>query len=56
MVTLGVIVFAGASALCGLTPKGDIAEAWLVTFRVLQGAGGAIIAPGGVHISSVLAS
>src|SRR6202167_2380070 len=27
MVTLGVVVFAGASALCGLTPKGSIAEA-----------------------------
>ena len=27
MVTVGVIVFAAASALCGLTPKGSIAEA-----------------------------
>src|ERR1700749_4844330 len=40
MVVLGVIIFAGASALCGLTPKGGIAEAWIVTFRVVQGAGG----------------
>src|SRR5579884_1991367 len=39
MVTIGVIVFAGASAMCGLTPKGSLAEAWLVTFRVIQGAG-----------------
>ena len=39
MVTLGVIVFAGASALCGLTPAGGIAEAWLVSFR----AGGYLI-------------
>ena len=31
MVMLGVIVFAGASALCGLTPKGSLAEAWIVT-------------------------
>src|SRR5580698_4754723 len=31
MVTFGVILFAGASALCGLTPHGPIAEAWLVT-------------------------
>src|SRR5271169_5831615 len=30
MVTLGVILFATASALCGLTPKGSIAQAWLV--------------------------
>jgi MFS family permease len=45
MVTLGVIVFAASSALCGLTPKGSLAEAWIVTFRVIQGAGGAIMFP-----------
>src|ERR1700739_520537 len=28
MVTLGVVIFAAASALCGLTPKGGIAWAW----------------------------
>jgi MFS family permease len=30
MVVLGVIIFAAASALCGLTPSGGIAETWLV--------------------------
>ena len=50
MVTLGVIVFAGASALCGLTPAGGIAEAWLVTFRAVQGAGGAIMFPAALGI------
>ena len=50
MVTLGVIVFAGASALCGLTPKGSFAEAWIVTFRVVQGAGGAIMFPAALAI------
>jgi EmrB/QacA subfamily drug resistance transporter len=50
MVTLGVIVFAGASALCGLTPKGSLAEAWIVTFRVVQGAGGAIMFPAALAI------
>src|SRR6201988_682138 len=35
MVILGVIVFAGASALCGATPKGSGAEAWIVTFRAI---------------------
>jgi len=45
MVVLGVIIFAGSSALCGLTPKGSAAEAWLVAFRALQGAGGAIMFP-----------
>lgn len=50
MVTLGVIVFAGASALCGLTPKGSFAEAWIVIFRVVQGAGGAIMFPAALAI------
>ncbi len=50
MVVTGVIVFAGASALCGLTPKGSFAEAWLVTFRVLQGAGGALMFPAALAI------
>ena len=45
MVTIGVVVFAGASAMCGLTPHGGLAEAWIVTFRVVQGAGGAIMFP-----------
>jgi EmrB/QacA subfamily drug resistance transporter len=45
MVTLGVVIFAGASAMCGLTPKGSIAEVWIVTFRVVQGAGGALMFP-----------
>ncbi|MGD0379768.1 MAG: MFS transporter [Acidimicrobiales bacterium] len=50
MVTLGVIVFAGSSAMCGLTPKGTLAEAWIVTFRVIQGAGGAIMFPAALAI------
>jgi EmrB/QacA subfamily drug resistance transporter len=50
MVILGVIIFAGASAMCGLTPKGSIAEAWIVTFRVIQGAGGAIMYPAALAI------
>jgi EmrB/QacA subfamily drug resistance transporter len=50
MVTLGVLVFAGASAMCGLTPKGSIAEAWLVAFRALQGLGGAIMFPAALAI------
>src|ERR1700722_17510087 len=50
MVTLGVIVFAASSAMCGLTPKGALAEAWIVTFRVIQGAGGAIMFPAALAI------
>ncbi len=50
MVVLGVIVFAGSSALCGLTPKGSFAEAWIVIFRAVQGAGGAIMFPAALAI------
>jgi len=50
MVVIGVIVFAAASAMCGLTPKGGLAEAWIVTFRVIQGAGGAIMFPAALAI------
>jgi EmrB/QacA subfamily drug resistance transporter len=50
MVILGVIVFAFASAMCGLTPKGGLAEAWIVVFRILQGAGGAIMFPAALAI------
>jgi EmrB/QacA subfamily drug resistance transporter len=50
MVVLGVIVFAAASALCGLTPKGSIAETWIVAFRAVQGVGGAIMFPAALAI------
>jgi EmrB/QacA subfamily drug resistance transporter len=50
MVIIGVVVFAGSSAMCGLTPKGSAAEAWIVSFRVLQGLGGAIMFPAALAI------
>jgi len=50
MTVLGVIMFAGSSALCGLTPTGSIAEAWLIAFRALQGFGGAIMFPAALAI------
>ena len=50
MVVLGVIIFAGASALCSATPAGSAAEAWLVASRALQGAGGAIMFPAAIAI------
>ncbi|NUR25256.1 MAG: MFS transporter [Catenulispora sp.] len=50
MVIWGVVVFAGASALCGATPKGSLAEAWLIAFRALQGLGGAIMFPAALAI------
>ena len=50
MVVLGVIIFAGASALCGATPRGSGAEAWLITFRAVQGLGGALMFPAAIAI------
>jgi len=50
MVVIGVVVFAAASALNGLTPSGDLAESWLITFRVVQGAGAAIMYPAALAI------
>ncbi len=50
MVVIGIIIFAGASTMCGLTPTGRVAEAWIVTFRVIQGAGGAIMFPAALAI------
>ena len=50
MVVIGVVVFAGASALCGLTPTGDLAQAWIVVFRAVQGLGGALMFPAALAI------
>jgi MFS family permease len=49
MVLVGITGFAVASALCGATPKSG-AEAWLVAFRVLQGAFGAVLFPAALAI------
>jgi EmrB/QacA subfamily drug resistance transporter len=50
MCVIGVIVFVTASVMCGLTPTGSAAEAWIITFRVVQGAGGAIMFPAALAI------
>jgi EmrB/QacA subfamily drug resistance transporter len=50
MCIIGVIVFAAASTMCGLTPKGSYAEAWIVGFRVVQGVGGAVMFPAALAI------
>ena len=50
MVVLGVIIFAASSALCGLTPRGGVAETWIVAFRAVQGLGGAIMFPAALAI------
>src|ERR687892_1089626 len=50
MVTIGVVVFATASALCGATPEDGIAETWIIVCRVLQGAGAARMFPAALAI------
>jgi len=50
MVVIGVIGFAAASALCGFTPTGDLASAWMIFFRVVQGAFAALMFPAAVGI------
>ena len=50
MVLIGISIFAVASALCGATPDGAIAEPWLILWRVVQGAGAAIMFPAALAI------
>ncbi|HWM63850.1 MAG TPA: MFS transporter [Solirubrobacterales bacterium] len=50
MVTIGVVIFATASALCGATPTNDLAEPWIIFFRVIQGAGAALMFPAALAI------
>ena len=50
MVMAGVAIFATASLLCGLTPEGSAAEAWLIVFRVIQGFGAALLFPGALAL------
>ncbi|MDQ6775537.1 MAG: MFS transporter [Actinomycetota bacterium] len=50
MVIVGVIGFAVASACCGFTPKGSVAEAWIIAFRAIQGATAALMFPAAVGI------
>jgi EmrB/QacA subfamily drug resistance transporter len=50
MVVLGIVIFATASALCGATPTGSAAETWLIFFRIIQGAGAAIMFPAALAI------
>src|SRR5450631_4144688 len=50
MVLIGVTGFAIASACCGFTPKGGIAQVWIIAFRALQGAAAALLFPAAVGI------
>ncbi|GAA2001115.1 MFS transporter [Nakamurella flavida] len=50
MVLIGILGFAGSSALCGLTPTGSLAGTWIVGFRVLQGVSAAIMIPAALAV------
>ncbi len=50
MVLIGVVAFAIASALCGATPTGDLAETWIIFWRVVQGAAAALMFPAALAI------
>ena len=50
VVLIGVSTFALFSALCGATPTGSIGEAWMIIFRVLQGASAALLFPAALAI------
>jgi EmrB/QacA subfamily drug resistance transporter len=50
MCIIGVVVFVVASVMCGLTPTGSAAAPWIIGFRVVQGAGGAIMFPAALAI------
>lgn len=50
LVVIGVLVFALSSALCGATPDTSIDEAWLIFFRIVQGAGAALMFPAALAI------
>ncbi len=50
MVVIGIVVFALSSTACGLTPIGSAAAPWIITWRVVQGIGGALMYPAALAI------
>lgn len=50
MVIIGTLVFAFSSLMCGLTPSGNIAAAWLIGWRVVEGVGAAMLFPAALAI------
>ncbi len=50
MVITGVALFALSSALCGATPTSGIGEAWIIFFRIVQGAAAALLFPSALAI------
>jgi len=50
VVLIGIIGFAGSSALCGFTPKGSFAEVWIIFFRIIQGLSAALMIPAALAV------
>lgn len=50
MAMIGTVVFAFSSGMCGLTPEGSFAAEWIISFRVLQGIGAALLFPAALAI------
>ncbi|GAA3341339.1 MFS transporter [Amorphoplanes nipponensis] len=50
MATVGIIGFAVTSLLCGLVPANDAAQAWIITFRALQGMAAAVMIPAALAV------
>lgn len=50
MAIIGTVVFAFSSAMCGLTPEGTYAATWIISFRVIQGIGAAMLFPAALAI------
>ncbi len=50
MVVLGTFVFGFSSLMCGLTPSGDLAGAWLIGWRAIEGVGAAMLFPAALAI------
>ena len=43
MVIIGTLIFAISSGACGFTQSNSYSEAWIITFRALQGVGAALL-------------
>ncbi|GAA1854052.1 MFS transporter [Pseudonocardia ailaonensis] len=50
IVIVGILGFAVSSTLCGLTPRGSLAEAWMITFRATQGLSAALMIPAALAV------
>ena len=53
LVVIGVLIFAISSTLCGFTPDTSIDETWLIFFRIVQGAGAALMFPAALAITII---